>query len=73
MDFCFGSHLGQVINSCPQNIGITGLPLWLEMLENERFSECGWKSWKTLGFSSALGGKAGILFLGLIIINSIIE
>jgi len=52
---------------------ITGCPLWLEMLENEPFSECGWKSWKTLGFSSALGGKAGILFLGLIIINSIIE
>ena len=43
------------------------------MLENELFSEFGWKSWKTIGFSPALTGKAGILFLGLIIINGTIR
>ena len=52
---------------------IAGYPLWLEKLENEPFSEFDWKSWKTIGFSPALPGKAGILFLGLIIINSIIR
>ena len=31
------------------------------------FGEFNWKSWKTIGFSPALAGKAGILFLGLII------
>jgi len=36
-------------------------------------SEFGSKSWKTVGFSPALAGKAGILFLGLIIGNSIIR
>jgi len=25
-------------------------------------SEFGWKSWKTIGFSPALAGKAGIFF-----------
>ena len=44
----------------------------LEKLENEPFSEFGWKSWKVIGFSLALAGKAGILFLGLII-NGIIR
>ena len=33
----------------------------LEKLENEPFSEFDWKSWKTIGFSAALAGKAGIL------------
>jgi len=37
------------------------------------FLEFAWKSWKTIGFSPALAGKAGILFLGLIMINSIIR
>jgi len=37
------------------------------------FSEFGWNSWKTIGFSSALAGKAGILLFGLIIINGIIR
>ena len=32
----------------------------LEKLENEPFSEFGWKSWKTIGFSHALAGKAGV-------------
>ena len=45
----------------------------LEKLENEPFSEFDWKSWKAIGFSPALAGKAGILFLGLIIISSIIK
>jgi len=45
----------------------------LEKLENELFSEFDWKSWKAIGFSPALAGKAGILFLGLIIISSIIR
>ena len=31
-------------------------------LENEPFSEFGWKSWKIIGFSPDLAGKAGILF-----------
>jgi len=44
----------------------------LEKLENEHFSEFGWKSRKTIGFSPALAGKAGILFLGLLIIIEII-
>ena len=43
----------------------------LEKLENGPFSEFGWK---TMGFSPALAGKAGILFMGLIIIiNGIIR
>ena len=48
---------------------ITGCPLWLEKLEvlekleKEPFSEFGWKSWKIIGFSHALAGKGGILFL----------
>jgi len=37
------------------------------------FSEFDWKSWKIIGFSPALTGKAGILFLGLIIISSSIR
>ena len=37
------------------------------------FSEFGLKSWKNIGLSPALAGKAGILFLGLIILNSIIR
>ena len=45
----------------------------LEKLENEPFSEFGWKNWETIGFSPALAGKAGILFLGLITINNIIR
>ena len=36
------------------------------------FSEFDWKSWKTIGFSPALAGKAGMLYLGLIILDSII-
>jgi len=46
----------------------------LEKLENEHFSEFGWKSRKTIGFSPALAGKAGVFFsfLGLIMINGII-
>ena len=32
-------------------------------LENEPFSEFGCKSWKIVGFSPALTGKAGILGL----------
>ena len=35
----------------------------LENLENEPFSEFDWKSWKIIGFSLALAGKDGILFL----------
>ena len=35
----------------------------LEKLENEPFSEF---SLKTIGFSPALAGKAGLIFLGLI-------
>ena len=45
----------------------------LEKLENEPFSEFGWKSWKTMCFSPALAGKAGILFLGPVIIKGIIR
>ena len=52
-------------------IHLTGCPLRLEKLENEPFSELGWKSWKTIGFSSALAGQAEFV-LGLIIINRII-
>ena len=37
----------------------------LEKLENEPFSEFGWKSWKAIGFSPTLAGKAGVLFLDL--------
>ena len=37
------------------------------------FSKFVWKSWKTMRFSPALAGKAGNLFLSLIIINSIIR
>ena len=48
-------------------------PLQLEKLEHEPCSEFGWKSWKTIAFSPALDGKAGMLFLCLIIINSIIR
>ena len=51
----------------------TGSPLRLEELENEPFLEFCWKSWKTIGFSPALAGKAGILFLCLLIISSIIR
>jgi len=53
-----------------------GCPLWLEMLEKLEdvpFSEHCWKSCKTIGFSPALAGKAGFLFLGLMIIKSIIK
>jgi len=55
------------------------LLLWLENLEmleklkNEPFSESGWKSWKTIGFSPTLAGKTEILFLGLTISNSFIR
>ena len=42
-------------------------------LENEPFSEFGWKSWKTINFFPALAGKAGILFLSLIIFKVIIR
>jgi len=55
---------------------IAGFPLLLESrekLENEPLSEFGWKSWKTLCFSPTLAGKAGILFLGPIIIKGIIR
>ena len=41
----------------------------LKKLENDFFSEFHWKSWKAIGFSPALAGKAGILFLGLIIFS----
>ena len=41
----------------------TGCQLRLDKLENEPFSEFGLKSWKMIGFSPALAGKAGILFL----------
>jgi len=57
----------------------TGCPLrlekleMLENLENEPISEFGWKSWETIGFPPALIGRARILFLGLITINSIIR
>jgi len=37
------------------------------------FSEFGWKNWKTIGFSPVSAGKAGILFMVLIIINDIIR
>ena len=37
------------------------------------FSEFGQKNWKTIGLSPALAGKAGILFFGHIIINSILR
>ena len=40
---------------------------------NEPFSEFGWKSWKTIGFSPALAGKARILFLGLIILTALLN
>ena len=43
----------------------------LELLEFEPVSEFGWKSWKAIGSSPALAGKAGILFLGLIASNGI--
>ena len=44
---------------------VAGCPLQLEeleKLENELFSEFGWKSWKIIGFSPDLAGKAGMLF-----------
>ena len=37
------------------------------------FTEFGWKSWKTIGFSSALAGKTGIFFLSLVIMNGIVR
>ena len=40
---------------------------------NEPFSEFGWKNCKTISFSPALAGKAGILFLVLVMINNIIR
>ena len=40
---------------------------------NEPFSEFGGKSSKTIGFSPALAGQAGILFLSLVIMNSIVR
>ena len=43
----------------------------LEKLENEPFSEFGWKSLRTIDFSTALTGKAGVLFLGLVRIHGI--
>ena len=43
------------------------------MVEIEPFSEFGWKNWKTISFSPALVGKARILVLGQIMINSIIK
>jgi len=36
---------------------------------NRSFSGFDWNGRKAIGFSSTLAGKAGILFLGLIIIN----
>ena len=54
----------------------SGCPLQLEMLEkveNEPFSEFGWKSWETIIFSPTLAGKARILFLSVSIINGIIR
>ena len=33
-----------------------------DKLENEPLSEFRWNSWKAIGFSPALAGKAGILF-----------
>ena len=36
----------------------------LGKLENEPFPEFDWKSWKTIGFSRALAGKAGIFIFG---------
>ena len=53
-----------------QNKYHTGCPLWLEKLENEPFYQI-WLE-KLVGFSPALAGKAGILFLSLVIINSIV-
>jgi len=50
-----------------------GCQLQLEKLENGPFSESGWKSWNTIGFSPALAGKAGILFFDLIVIDCIIR
>ena len=57
-------------------VGHSGCPLRLEMLEkleNEPFSEFGWKSWETIIFSPTLAGKARILFLGVSISNGIIR
>ena len=45
----------------------------MENLENEPFSEFGWRGWKTIGFSPALAEKAGILFLDKLIINGSIR
>ena len=42
-------------------------------LENEPFLEFGWKSRKAIGFSPALAGKAGNIFLGLVIFNGSIR
>ena len=53
-----------------------GCPLQLdklEKLENEPFSEFVRKSVKIIGFFPAVAGKAGILFLGLMIIGDIIR
>ena len=33
----------------------------------------GWKTWKAISFSPTLAAKAGILVLGLIVINSFIR
>ena len=37
------------------------------------FSEFGWKSWKTIGFSLAIAGNSGIVFLDLMVSDSIIR
>jgi len=53
---------------------VSGCPLLLEMLEkleNEPFSEFGWKCWNTIGFSLALAEN--FLYLGLININGIVR
>ena len=42
-------------------------------LENEPFSESGWKSCKIIGFPLSLAGKTGILFVDLITINTTIR
>ena len=49
---------------------LAGYQLRLEMLEDEPFPEFDLKNWRIIGFSPALAGKAGILFLCYIIFNS---
>ena len=41
--------------------------------KNAPFPEFGLKSWKTIGFPPAFAGKAGILFLGPLIINGVVR